>query len=90
MRAFRSKSVLGRGGIGCGGWLGVRGGGGGGGSTRERERLTLTDTWFIVKATDPYVRREVGGRGGGGGRGAGGGGGGGMKVYYTLALSWMI
>ena len=31
---------------------------------RERERETLThdtDTWFIVKATDPYTRLELGG-----------------------------
>ena len=32
---------------------------------RERERETDADTWFIVKATDPYTRRELGGGGGG-------------------------
>ena len=31
------------------------------------ERDTDTDTWFIVKATDPYTRLELGGVGGGGG-----------------------
>ena len=72
--------------MGCGGWLGVRRGRGGVTEReRERERLTLTDTSFTVKATDPYVRTEVVG-GGGGGAGRRGG----MKVYYTLALSWII
>ena len=28
---------------------------------RERARDTDTDTWFIVKATDPYTRLELGG-----------------------------
>ena len=34
----------------------------------EKRRDTDTDTWFIVKATDPYTRRELGGGGGGGER----------------------
>ena len=53
-------------------------GGGGGGveSKREKEgmieadRDTDTDTWFIVKATDPFTTRKEklrGKRGGGGG-----------------------
>ena len=28
----------------------------GGGRERERERERETDTWFIVKATDPYTK----------------------------------
>ena len=31
-------------------------GGGGGERKRERERETDIDTWFIVKATDPYTK----------------------------------
>ena len=39
------------------------------GQMDKRERMykwtrdTDTDTWFIVKATDPYTRRELRGRG---------------------------
>ena len=29
---------------------------------RERERERETDTWFIVKATDPYTKRGGGGK----------------------------
>ena len=47
---------------------------------RERERETDTDIWFIVKATDPYTRLELGGWEVGEG----------VNVYYTSALSSTI